>query len=117
ATATWTPGPGASGDNTYIGFIDVPSAGATVTNGGFTVAGWFVDTTAQGWAGADGVEVWLGVMDGGQLVVKASFAQNRPDVASATGNPYWAASGFGADIPAGALATGPQTLSVYVHTP
>src|SRR4029077_7492007 len=61
---------------------------------------------------------WLATMDGGgKMLAKAVFAQNRPDVASATGNPFWAASGFGADIPASSLATGNQTLSVYAHTP
>src|SRR5437763_13074480 len=103
----WTPGPGAALDSTYAGFIDVPKNGATVPTGSFTVAGWFDDTTAQGWAGADDVQVWQGTMDGGgKMLAKAIFAQNRPDVASATGNPYWAASGFGADIPPNSLPTG-----------
>src|ERR1700730_4691342 len=93
----WTAGPGGILDPTYAGFIDVPAANATVPTGSFTVAGWFVDQTAQGWAGADDVEVWLGTMDGGgKMLAKASIAQSRPDVASATGNPYWVASGFGA---------------------
>ncbi|HLZ30624.1 MAG TPA: hypothetical protein VKV73_25180 [Chloroflexota bacterium] len=114
----WTAGPGAILDPTYTGFIDVPAANATVPTGSFTVAGWFVDQTAQGWAGADDVQVWQGTMDGGgKLLAKAVFAQSRPDVASAIGNPYYAASGFGAVIPAGALSAGAQTLSVYAHTP
>src|SRR5437016_7680811 len=80
----WQPGPGAVLDNTYDGFIDVPSAGATVPgSGSFSVAGWFVDTTAQGWAGADDIQVWLGTMDGGgQMLAKALLGQNRPDVAA-----------------------------------
>jgi hypothetical protein len=118
AEGGWAPGPGAVLDNTYDGFIDLPSANATVPTGSFTVAGWFVDQTAEGWAGADDVQVWLGTMDGGgRLLVKPSFAQNRPDVAAAQGNPYWAPSGFAGVMPANALAAGPQTLSVYVHTP
>lgn len=113
----WTAGPGAVLDPTYDGFIDVPQSNGTVPNGGFTVAGWFVDKTAQGWAGADDVQLWQGTMDGGgKMLVKAVFAQSRPDVATAEGNPYWAASGFGAVVPAGALSTGAQTLSVYAHT-
>ena len=32
--STWTPGPGAAGDNTYTGYIDVPPANATVPGDG-----------------------------------------------------------------------------------
>jgi hypothetical protein len=118
AFSTWTAGPGAILDNTYDGFIDLPKAGATVSNGGFTVAGWFVDKTAEGWAGADDVQIWQGTMDGGgKLLTKAIFAQSRPDVAAATSYPYWAASGFGGVVPAGSLSAGGQALSVYAHTP
>jgi hypothetical protein len=118
AVSDWTPGPGAVSDNTYAGFIDAPSGNASVATGDFSVAGWFVDRTAQGWAGADEVQVWLGTMDGGgRMLTQALFAQSRPDVAGATGNPYWASSGFGAVIPSGALPTGSQLLSVYAHTP
>jgi hypothetical protein len=116
--SSWTGGPGAVLDPTYAGFIDVPAMNGTVPTGNFTVAGWFVDQTAQGWAGADDVQVWQGTMDGGgKMLAKAVFAQSRPDVASALGNPFFAASGFGAFIPGGALAPGAQTLSAYVHTP
>src|SRR5215207_995025 len=98
--AGWSPGPGAILDNTYDGFIDTPTNGATVPgSASFTISGWFVDKQAQGWAGADDVQIWLGTMDGGgRLLTRALFAQNRPDVATATGNPYWAASGFSATI-------------------
>jgi hypothetical protein len=114
----WQPGPGAVLDNTYDGFIDVPAGGATVSTNGFGVSGWFVDKMAQGWAGADDVQVWLGTQDGGgRMLAKAIFAQSRPDVANALGNPYWAASGFFAFIPAGAVPAGSQTLTVYAHTP
>jgi len=114
----WTGGPTAVGDNTYAGFIDVPPANATVPTGGFVVAGWFVDNTAQGWAGADDVQVFQGTMDGGgKLLARASIAQNRPDVAAALSNPYWAASGYSALVPPAALSPGGQTLSVYAHTP
>jgi hypothetical protein len=115
-SAGWQPGPGAILDNTYDGYIDAPRAGATVPgSGNFSVAGWFVDKTAQGWAGADDVQIWLGTMDGGgRMLAKALFAQSRPDVAAATGNPYWAASGFNAVV--GGLPGGSQTINVYAHT-
>jgi len=116
-SSDWQAGAGAVGDPTYTGFIDAPRSGATVPgSGSFLVNGWFVDKTAQGWAGADDVQVWLGTMDGGgRMLAKAQFAQNRPDVASALGNPYWAASGFSATV--GGLPAGSQTLNVYAHTP
>jgi len=118
AFSTWTPGPGAAGDDTYAGFIDGPQSNATITTSSFQVAGWFVDQTAEGWAGADDVQVFLGTMDGGgKMLARALFAQSRPDVAAALGNPYWAASGFSATIAASALQAGSQTLSVYAHTP
>jgi hypothetical protein len=117
-TSGWQPGPGAILDNTYDGVIDVPSNGATVPGGGsFTVSGWFVDRQAEGWAGADDIQVWRGAMDGGgQMLARGSIGQNRPDVATALGNPFWAASGFSAAVPGSAVPAGPQTLSVYVHT-
>jgi hypothetical protein len=115
---SWLPGPNAVLDNTYVGFVDQPGTNANVPTGSFNVSGWFFDTTAQGWAGADDIELWLGTMDGGgHLLTKLSFAQNRPDVAAATGNPSSANSGFGGVVPAGALTPGPQTLTVYAHTP
>ncbi len=118
AFSAWTPGPNAAGDNTYAGFVDLPPANATVPTGGFQVLGWFVDMTAQGWAGADDVQVFQGTMDGGgTMLAKANFAQSRPDVAAVLGNPFWAASGFNATVPAAALPVGGQTLSVYAHTP
>jgi hypothetical protein len=114
----WTAGPNAIGDNTYAGFIDTPAMNATVSTSNFTVSGWFVDTQAEGWAGADDVQIWQGTMDGGgMLLAHAAFAQNRPDVGIALGNPFWANSGFVGTVPPGALGTGAQTLSVYVHTP
>src|ERR1051326_6872911 len=114
----WQGGPGAILDNTYAGFIDLPQSGATVPgSGSFTGAGWFVDQTAQGWAGADNMQVWLGTMDGGgHMIAQGTVAQSRPDVASALGNPFWDASGFGAIVPGSAVPGGGQTLYVYVHT-
>jgi hypothetical protein len=114
----WSPGPGAILDNTYAGFVDLPPAGSTVPGSGtFTVAGWFVDKTAQGWAGADDVQVWLGTMDGGgKMLAKALFAQLRADVGTALGNPYYGYSGFSAAVPGSSVPAGPQTLNVYAHT-
>ena len=118
-SAGWQPGPSAALDNTYDGFIDIPPGGAAVSgSGSFTVAGWFLDHTAQGWAGADDIQVWLGTMDGGgRMLAKAAFAQNRPDVGTATGDPYWSASGFGASIAGSSVSAASQTLNVYAHTP
>jgi hypothetical protein len=81
------------------------------------VTGWFVDQTAQGWAGADAAQVWLGTMDGGgKMLASLSVGQSRPDVASALGNPYWAASGFSGLVPGSSVPAGGQTLYVYLHT-
>src|SRR5262245_10186296 len=97
---SWTPGPDAILDNTYDGFIDAPSPNATVPNGAFTVAGWFVDKQAEGWAGADAVQVWQGTMDGGgKQLATGQIAQSRPDVATTQGNPFWINSGFSATLP------------------
>src|SRR5688500_12535739 len=54
---------------------------------------------------------------GGTLLARASFAQSRPDVATALGNPYFAASGFTAVINGASVPAGNQTLSVFAHTP
>jgi hypothetical protein len=114
----WQPGPGAILDNTYVGFIDQPSNGAVVpASGSFVVGGWFVDTTAQGWAGADAMQVWLGTMDGGgKMLAQGIVGQNRPDVGKALGNPFYANSGFSASVPGSGVPGGPQTLNVYMHT-
>jgi hypothetical protein len=118
-TANWRPGPGARGDDTFDGYIDAPTAGAQLSGqGALQLAGWFVDTSAQGWAGADDVEIFLGLMnDGGVPVGHAFIAEPRPDVAAALGNPYWSASGWSALVPQSALADGANLLTVYVHAP
>jgi len=114
----WQGGPGAILDNTYVGFIDQPSNGAVVPgSGSFVVGGWFVDTTAQGWAGADQMQVWLGAMGGGgKMLANGIVGQYRPDVGTFLGNPFYANSGFSASVPGGSVPGGPQTLSVYMHT-
>jgi hypothetical protein len=53
---------------------------------------------------------------GGRMLAKAAFAQSRPDVAAATANPFWSASGFNAVIPGSSVPGGNQALYVYVHT-
>jgi Bacterial Ig domain len=114
----WTAGPNGVGDDTYDGFIDTPASGASVPTGDFAVTGWFVDKSAEGWAGADQMQVFLGPMgSGGTMLVSGAVAQSRPDVAAAEGNPYFTDSGFTAVVPAGAVPAGNQTLSVYLHTP
>jgi hypothetical protein len=116
----WSAGPGASGDNTYVGSIDVPANGASVDAGSpLVVGGWVVDKTAEGWAGISGIQVVNGKIDGGGTVLASSgiVGQNRPDVAAALGNPAYAASGFSATVPAGALSPGQHTLYVYAQTP
>jgi hypothetical protein len=115
--ADWQPGPSAAGDNTFSGVIDSPPAGANVTTGNaLLVSGWFVDTTAEGWAGADDIQVFTGgPMDGGgTLLAKGVVGQSRPDVAAALNNGFWASSGWSASV---AAPPGNSTLWVYVHTP
>lgn len=115
---TWQPGQGAMGDNTYVGAIDAPANGSSVAPTTlFSVSGWFVDTTAQGWAGADDVQVFVGTMDTGKALGHAMIGLDRPDVSSALGNPFWAAAGYRATVDPGALPPGQDTLSVYAHTP
>jgi hypothetical protein len=110
----WSAAAGAAGDNTYQGFVDRPSDGASIPLGStFHVSGWVVDTSAQGWAGIDDVSV----LNGSTVLAHGSGAGNRSDVAAATGNPYWAASGFDVVVPSGGLPAGAANLSVVAHTP
>jgi hypothetical protein len=119
SSATWSPGPSAAGDNTYVGGIDAPAAGATLSVDRLaTFSGWFVDQTAQGWSGADDLQVFSGMMDaGGTSLGHGTLGRSRPDVAVSLNNPFWAAGGWSAVIDPGGLTLGPQMLSVYVHTP
>jgi hypothetical protein len=115
--ATWQPGPDASSDNTYAGFVDQPAVGAQVASDQpLVVAGWFVDQTADGWAGVDDVQVYDGLSGaGGRFLGRGQVGLNRPDVAQALGNGFWLRSGFSASL--GPLGPGVHTLSVYAHTP
>jgi hypothetical protein len=111
-TTTWLPGPGADGLSTFSGTVDQPK---TAQSGQLT--GWVVDTTAQGWSGIDAVQVWDGLMDsGGQMISPAVVQLNRPDVAATLGNPYFAASGFSANVPPSTLTSG-GIFYVFAHTP
>jgi hypothetical protein len=114
----WAPGPAAAGDkNQLAGVIDAPASGATLAPGPLSLSGWFVDTTAQGWTGVDDVEIFDGTMESGRPLGHAQFQQNRPDVAAALKNQFWAASGWSASVSTLGLPAGATTLSVYVHTP
>jgi hypothetical protein len=114
----WAPGPDAAGDNTYAGVVDQPANGAGIAAGSaFHVSGWAVDTTAEGWAGFDALNVYLGGQASGTPIARGAVGEGRPDVAAATGNGFWAASGFDALVPAGAVPSGQQTLTVAAHTP
>jgi hypothetical protein len=119
AASPWTPAPGASGDDTYVGVIDTPISGSTITpNSMVVVQGWAADQTAAGWSGIDDMQVYLGLQDqGGTLMVRGTVGGRRDDVVSTTGNPYWANSGFSASFAEAGLSIGPNPLTVYVHTP
>jgi hypothetical protein len=116
--AVWQPGPQAAGDNTYVGFIDQPAGGTTTSGAPFVIAGWMADTTAQGWAGFDQVQVFDGQMgSGGTALAVGSVGLARPDVAATTGNPSLGNSGFTAQLSGSALQPGVHALALYGHTP
>lgn len=117
---TFAPGTGAGSTNTYSGHIDAPTANQTVTQGqALLVTGWACDTSAQGWAGFDQVQVYSGTMgSGGTMLASGSTGLARPDVAGTTGDSSCAPSGFSVTVPGSALGTaGSMTLNVYLHTP
>jgi hypothetical protein len=119
SASPWTPGPDATGDDTYAGFIDSPISGTSITpNSSVVIKGWVVDRSAVGWTGIDSVEVYSGLRDqGGSLMVQAATSQPRSDIAAALGNPYWANSGFTATFSEASLSVGSNLLTVYAHTP
>ena len=62
------------------------------------------------------MQVWLGTMDGGgRMLAKAIFAQPRPDVATALGNPYRTSSGFSPR--SRVCLPGSKPSDIYAHTP
>jgi hypothetical protein len=114
----WQAADGGAVDPSYSGVIDTPTNGATVAaSGPISMRGWFVDTTAQGWAGASGVQVYVGTRDTGTLVAHGQVGGDRPDVAASLGNPFWESSGWSASLDASQLLPGQNVLSVYVQTP
>jgi hypothetical protein len=59
----------------------------------------------------------MGTMDSGTSLGHGTLGLPRSDVASSLNNAYWAAAGWSAVVDPGAMPLGPNTLSVYVHTP
>lgn len=117
---SYRPGPQASGPNTYIGRVEAPRRSGLRLGADLLVAGWFVDTTASGWAGADKGEVWLGSMGSGSKLGDLTTGLARTDIRDALGVPDWTNSGYTGTIPASTLSQvpgGDQTLNVYLHTP
>jgi hypothetical protein len=120
-TGSWLAGPDGKGSSTVVGRIETPRARATANNASnVLVSGWAADTTATGWAGIDGVEVWNGASDksGSTKIATGTAGLARTDVGDALGGSF-INSGFTAIVKSGALqgTTGPLTLFVYLHTP
>ncbi len=117
-SATWQAGTGATGDNTYLGGVDIPASGALLpVDRLLKVSGWFVDSTAQGWAGADDMQVVVGTMGTGKSLAHGTLGVPRPDIAASLNNPYWASAGWTAVIDPGAMPQGQNMLSFSLHTP
>lgn len=121
ALGSWLAGPDGKGASTIVGRIESPRVRQNVNNAAnVLVSGWAADTTAAGWAGIDGVEVWSGAKDkGGAKLVTGTPALARSDIGDALGRTF-SNSGFTAVIPASAWSgtnPGPATLYVYLHTP
>jgi hypothetical protein len=117
SSGSWTGSSDAQGANTYIGHVEAPRAGQNVAAGSnLLVSGWAADTTAEGWAGFDQMQVYNGdKAKGGTKVADGQVGLSRPDVASFIG-PNFRNSGFSAVVPSGALSGGQATLFVYLHT-
>jgi hypothetical protein len=116
----WTAAPGA-GANTIVGRVETPRSGQTVTNvANLLVSGWAADSTAAGWSGISGVEVWNGTKDKGTKLSTGSVGLARPDIGDALGAGTFGKSGFSAVVPASALQqanAGSNTLYIYLNTP
>src|SRR5689334_7351542 len=77
----WQSADTGQADRTYVGSIDAPPNGASIDpSTTLQLNGWFVDTSAQGWAGADAVQVFQGPMSSGTLLAQGSIGGSRPDV-------------------------------------
>jgi hypothetical protein len=118
APSGWQAADGGAVDPAYEGVIDAPSNGTSVAaSGPFVIRGWFVDTNAQGWAGASDLQVYVGTRDNGTLLAHGQLGLDRPDVAASLGNAYWQSSGWSASVDPSQLPPGQNVLSVYVQTP
>jgi hypothetical protein len=118
---SWLAGPDGQGPSTIVGRIEAPRPNARATTStNLLVSGWAADTTASGWAGVDGVEVWNGAKDKKESAKlgSGSVGLTRADVGEALGSTF-PPSGFTAIVPSSALQplSGPVTLYVYLHTP
>jgi len=118
---SWLAGPDGQGPSTIIGRIEAPRNNQkAVSSSNLLVSGWAADTTAAGWAGLDGVEVWSGAKDKTTSSKLASgiVGLARADVGDALGSTF-TSSGFTAIVPSSALQSlsGATTLYVYLHTP
>lgn len=118
---SWLAGPDGQGSSTIVGRIEAPSRNQNVLNGAsIQVAGWAADTTAAGWSGIDGLEVWSGPKGGSATKLATGIVGlTRADIGDALGG-YFAKSGFTAVVPGSALANlkpGTTSLYVYLHTP
>ncbi|HLH26918.1 MAG TPA: PPC domain-containing protein [Chloroflexota bacterium] len=93
--------------------VEQPTAGSDALET-IVIGGWAVDTTSSSGTGIgpDGVEIWLGPADSGQLLGTAGYGDPRPEIADRLGNQRYLASGFryfwnSCDAP-----PGPNTLTV-----
>lgn len=117
-TAGWRSADSGATDRSSAGVIDTPADGATVAaSGPITVSGWYVDTSAQGWSGATDLKLFVGTMDSGTLLARGQVGLDRPDVAAALGNAYWASAGWSATFDGSQLPSGQTVLSAYIGTP
>lgn len=113
----WTPGPNAQGSSSITGFIDYPTTGSSVKQGEkLTIYGWVFDSAVAGSTGIDEVDVYSGT-SADLFLGRATNNTDRPDVAAYFSNPSWRNSGFTATIDTTNLSIGPQTLSIYAHSP
>jgi hypothetical protein len=100
--------------------VESPRPGQSAKMGSnLLVSGWAADTTAQGWAGIDMMQVVSGTLPSGTKLADGIVGLPRPDVSEALGATF-AKSGFSAVVPAsalGKLSVGSVALSVYLHTP
>ncbi len=98
--------------------IDVPSTGATVSNGqALLIQGWAADTAGPG-TGIAEVHVYLDGQagQGGTGLGAATYGTSRPDVAQAFGRTDWANAGYELSWTPAALSGGSHTIYVYARS-